>query len=274
VRAVQARGGVLAETDFAFARAEWAACATGRMATIDGEVSTWATPAPTHGPSLLDAAGGITADGSQSALVAEVLRAINARRSTLSDPSGTSMVSAADADGNVVVLVHSNSFPRFGSGIVVPEYSLALANRAGRGFTPEVGHPNFPVAGRRPATTLHAWAVAGSDGAPRFLGATPGGANQMPWNAQTLARIAGGTTHPGALVASPIWEWLPDDDGLRIEAGFAPADIEALRSVAARTIDAPRWGCKSAQQVVRVPRGDELWCAAADPRTVGLALGV
>lgn len=274
VAAVQARGGVLAEADFTHARAEWAPCATGRLATVDGDVAVWATPAPTHGPSLLDAVGGMRAGDSQAALLAEVLRAIDARRGALSDPSGTSMVSAADADGNVVVLVHSNSFPRFGSGIVVPDYSLPLANRAGRGFTPVEGHPNFPVAGRRPATTLHAWAVAGPDGAPRFLGATPGGANQMPWNAQTLARIAAGTTHPGELVASPIWEWLPEDDGIRIEGGFPPDVVDALRAAAVRTVDAPRWGCKSAQQVVRVPRGDEPWAAAADPRTVGLALGI
>jgi gamma-glutamyltranspeptidase/glutathione hydrolase len=173
-----------------------------------------------------------------------------------------------------VVVVHSNSFPRFGSGIVVPEFSLPLANRAGRGFTPTEGHPNFPVAGRRPATTLHAWAVAGADGRPRILGATPGGANQMPWNAQTIARIAAGTTDPGVLVTSPIWEWLPDGDGVRIEAGFTDDEVAALQGHVARAIDAPRWGCKAAQQAVRVPRGDEPWRAAADPRTVGLALGV
>ncbi len=274
VRAVRARGGVLAEADFDFARAEWAPCATGRVATADDELTTWATPAPTHGPSLLDVANDLRPGGSQAELFQAVRRAISARRETLSDPSGTSMVSAADAEGNVVVIVHSNSFPRFGSGIIVPEYSLALANRAGRGFTPEVGHRNFPKAGRRPATTLHAWAVAGSDGAPRFLGATPGGANQMPWNAQTIARIAAGVSDPGVHVASPLWEWLPDDDGLRIEAGFAEADVAALKAGAGRTIDAPRWGCKSAQQLVRVPRDGELWCAAADPRTVGLTLGV
>ncbi|MDP2293656.1 MAG: gamma-glutamyltransferase [Actinomycetota bacterium] len=274
VRAVRARSGVLTHADFAFARAEWAPCATGTVATTEGDRTTWATPAPTHGPSLLEVAGSLRPGGSQAELVTAVLRAIASRRETLADPSGTSMVSAADADGNVVVIVHSNSFPRFGSGIIVPEYSLTLANRAGRGFTPEVGHRNFPVAGRRPATTLHAWAVAGVDGAPRFLGATPGGANQMPWNAQTIARIAAGVTHPGEHVASPIWEWLPDDDGLRIEAGFSTDEVTGLHAVATRSIDAARWACKSAQQVVRVPRGDEFWSAAADPRTVGLALGV
>jgi hypothetical protein len=61
---------------------------------------------------------------------------------------------------------------------------------------------------------------------------------------------------------------------LRIEAGFRPEDVEALRSQTGRVVDSPRWGCKSAHQVVRVPADGEPWQAAADPRTVGLALGV
>jgi gamma-glutamyltranspeptidase/glutathione hydrolase len=235
----------------------------------------WTTPAPTHGVSLLDAVAGVAPpDAAPATTLAHVLAAIRRSRTTLADPSGTSMVSAGDAAGNAVVVVHSNSYPRFGSGIVVDGFDLVLANRAGRGFTAEVGHPNFPIAGRRPATTLHAWAVAGADGRPRLMGATPGGANQMPWNAQTLARIARGEDDPGVLVTSPIWEWMPDDDGVRIEGGFAPDDVEALRAATTRAVLAPRWGCKSAQQVVRVPRGDEPWVGAADPRTVGLALGV
>ncbi|HSB87489.1 MAG TPA: gamma-glutamyltransferase [Ilumatobacteraceae bacterium] len=275
VDAVRRRGGVLDHGDFAFARAEWVACASDRSSTASGVVTTWATPAPTHGASLLESVAQLAAPKhSQGELLRSVMSAIARRRQSLADPSGTSMVSAADEDGTVVVVVHSNSFPRFGSGIVVPGYDLTLANRAGRGFTPEPGHPNFPVAGRRPATTLHAWAIAGDDGRPRFVGATPGGANQMPWNAQTLARIAAGETHPGRLVTAPIWEWLPEDDGLRIERGFDADDVAALKAATPRTIDAPRWGCKSAQQVLRIPRDGEPWVAAADPRTVGLALGV
>jgi gamma-glutamyltranspeptidase len=75
------------------------------------------------------------------------------------------------------------------------------------------------------------------------------------------------------LVAGPLWEWIPDDD-LRIEEGFAPDEVETLRAQATRAVTAPRWGCKSAHQVVRVPLQGEAWEAAADPRTVGLALGV
>ncbi|MEZ5219572.1 MAG: gamma-glutamyltransferase [Ilumatobacteraceae bacterium] len=269
-RVVGERGGCLDPDTVSAATAAWAPCATGTL----GARTLWTTPAPTHGPALIDAASRLDPTDPVAGTYRAVLEAIRNGRERLSDPSGTSMVSAADRDGNVVVVVHSNSYPRFGSGIVVPEYDLVLANRAGRGFTPIPGHPNFPMAGRRPATTLHAWAVSDDSGRPRLVGATPGGDNQMPWNAQALARIASGLEDPGLLVTSPLWEWIPADDGVRIEGGFEDGAIEALRAVAPRSSAAPRWGCKSAQQVVRVARAGEALVAAADPRTVGSSLGL
>ena len=185
------------------------------------------------------------------------------------------MVSAADRDGTVVVVVHSNSYPRFGSGIVVAEYDLVLANRAGRGFTPEPGHPNFPTRARaRRRRCTPGWCPTRRTAA-RSPGGTPGGANQMPWNAQTLQGLLDGETAPGVLVTAPRWEWLPDDDGVRIEAGFDADAVDALGARSRRaSCTSPRWGCKSAQQVVRVPVAGEAIVGAADPRTVGAALGV
>ncbi|HEY8544019.1 MAG TPA: gamma-glutamyltransferase, partial [Acidimicrobiales bacterium] len=234
----------------------------------------WATPAPTHGPALLHAVEAARPGAGAGDAYGRVMKAVDLIRQSTSDPSGTSIVSAADGDGNVVVVVHSNSYPRFGSGIVVPEYDLVLNNRAGRGFTPEPGHPNFPAPGRRPATTLHAWAVADETGRPRLLGGTPGGDNQMPWNAQTLGMVVSGCWSPGVLVTSPKWEWLPADDGVKVEGGMSDDDVVALAAAAPRVVRGPRWGGKSAQQVVRVRRGDEAFEAAADPRTVGAAQGV
>lgn len=271
VRAVGERGGVLDRDDLDVrARAEWLPCANGHA----GPYRAWTTPAPTHGPALLAAvAGARPGDGAGDAYQ-RVLTAVAAARESLADLGGTSMVSAADEHGTVVVVVHSNSYPRFGSGIVVPEYDLVLNNRPGRGFTPVPGHPNFPVAGRRPATTLHIWMVADGSGRPRLAGGTPGGDNQMPWNAQTLGQVVAGCDRPGALVTSPRWEWLPADDGVRVEAGLGDGDVAALEEAAPRLVRRPRWSLKSAQQVVRVRRGDEAFEAAADPRTVGASLGV
>ena len=173
---------------------------SGRNASTirTGRHTLCATPAPTHGPTLLAAVAGATPGDDPATQYRRVLAAIAQQHDTLADPSGTSIVSAADKDGNAVVVVHSNSYPRYGSGLVVADYDLVLANRAGRGFNPDPGHPNFPVAGRRPATTLHAWMTT-TDGRPAFLGGTPGGDNQVPWNAQLLQGIIDGETAPGAL---------------------------------------------------------------------------
>lgn len=274
VEAVQRRGGVLTADDFAFAKAEWVPAARGSA----GALPVWATPAPTHGVSLLDAVAGAGADDPPEVVWDRVLAAIARQRRSLGDPvlqEGTSAISATHADGTVVVLVHSNSFPRFGSGIVVDELDLVLANRAGRGFTSEVGHPNFPLPGRRPATTLHAWAAGEADGRPVLLGATPGGANQLPWNAQLLQQVAGGETRPGALVTAPRWEWVPEGD-----AGVVEEDLgeETAESLAARAPGgmrlAGRWGLRSAYQVALVPRAGRAVEAAADPRTGGAAVAV
>ena len=270
VAAVQRHGGVLDHDDLAAVRAEWAACAEVEL----GGNTVWATPAPTHGPILLAAVAGAQPGDDPAAQYRRVLAAINRGRDQIADPSGTSIVSAADRDGNCVVVVHSNSYPRYGSGLVVADYDLVLGNRAGRGFTPEPGHPNFPVAGHRPATTLHAWAVSDDNRRPRFLGGTPGGDNQVPWNAQLLQQIVDGESAPGLMVTGPRWEWLPADDGVRIEAGFDETAASALAAAAPRVVRVGRWGLPCAQQVIAVPEDGLAIVGAADPRTVGLALGI
>jgi gamma-glutamyltranspeptidase / glutathione hydrolase len=270
VATVQQHGGVLERGDLGYTTAEWTECAAGRAAGR----AVWATPAPTHGPTLLAAVSAAAAGDGPAVQYRRVLAAIAEQRDALADPSGTSIVSAADRDGNAVVVVHSNSYPRYGSGLVVAEYDLVLANRAGRGFTPDLDHPNFPAAGRRPATTLHAWAICDESARPAFLGGTPGGDNQVAWNAQLLQGIVDGETAPGALVTSPRWQWLPSDDGVCVEAGFDDALVDALAAAAPRAVRVERWALPCAQQVVAAPVAGQAIVGAADPRTVGAALGV
>ena len=270
VACVRQQGGVLTSADLANASAaEWVASAEGTL----GELPLFVTPAPTHGPPLLRAMSRINATTQQpvAAIYQDVLEAIAWQRRELADPSGTSMVSAADSEGTLVTIVHSNSYPRFGSGLIVEPYDLILSNRAGRGFSTREGHPNFPVAGRRPATTLHAWAVSGPGGT-RLQGATPGGANQMPWNAQTLARLIGGEFDIGRLVVAPRWEWNPADDSIGVEAGFEPTEIERLRSLVPKSRQLGRWAIHSAMQVIAADPARGIISAAVDPRTVGAAL--
>jgi gamma-glutamyltranspeptidase/glutathione hydrolase len=261
---VQSKGGVLETDDFAFGRAGWEAAVEGGAAGR----RVWTTPAPTHGPSLIDALANAQPGDAPGAVWDRVLAAMATRGEILADPSGTSMVSSADSDGNAVVIIHSNSFPRFGSGLVVPEFDLILSNRAGRGFVADPEHRNYPAPGRRPATTLHTWAVSDLDGTPWMLGGTPGGENQMPWNAQTLSQVINGESRPGFLVASPRWEWL-NGNGVKIEEGFEPDQETSLVDRAARVEQTPRWGLRSAHQVVMRPIAGKAIVGAVDPRTGG-----
>ena len=210
------------------------------------DTELWATPAPTYGPALLEALGkGAAPETVKAALTA--LRAPTGRPPALVD--GTSTVAAADAEGNLVVLVHSNSFPRYGSGLVVPGLDLVLSNRAGRGFTFAPGHPNAPYPGTRPPTTLHAWGARAADGS-WLLGATPGGEQQVPWNSQVLDQLLTTGFTPadlGAALASPRWEFGKDGELLR-----EGTELE-------------EFGARSSHTIVR-RQADGTLTAAADPR--------
>src|SRR5690606_16410305 len=80
VRAVRARGGVLAEADLAdHAGAAWTPCAEGAA----GPYPAWTTPAPTHGPALLRAVAGAAPEAGAGDAYNRVLAAIATARETL-----------------------------------------------------------------------------------------------------------------------------------------------------------------------------------------------
>jgi gamma-glutamyltranspeptidase/glutathione hydrolase len=257
VARVQAAGGVLTRADLGAARAEWGTPLSWTGAA--GEVFT--TPAPTYGGALLDALRA-SADRNYDAdelprLVAAAIacKPADPARPVLAD--GTSAVAAADADGNAAVIVHSNSFPQFGSGLVLPDYDLVLSNRPGRGFSADPGAPNAVRAGVRPAATLHAWMFA-PPGAPALLGATSGGDHQIEWNAQLLRAFL---LDPGADLGSAVvtqrWERVSADT-IRHE-DWAGSDGQLAGS---------------SQVLVRLGSDDRGTQAAADPRLGGTAIGV
>ncbi|MGH3494386.1 MAG: gamma-glutamyltransferase [Sciscionella sp.] len=260
VAEVESRGGVLRQSDLDRAAAHWE---NASSAIVRGR-RVWTTPLPTHGPSLLRALS--AADGSTDAgtLWQAVDRSVRERQVAAGDPvgdGGTSVITAADALGNAVVVVHSNSHPTFASGIVVAHYDLVLSNRAGRGFSPVAGHPNFPHPARRPVTTLHAWATGPADGPAEVFGATSGGENQMPWNAQVIRRLGTGVSAQTAVLEP---RWGRADRATEIEDGFAErAALAALTPVT----DVPIWALQSGMQVLQVQA--PLCTVTSDIRSVG-----
>ena len=205
-----------------------------------------------------------------------MLAAIACQRESLGDPavpSGTSAVSAADADGNAVVVVHSNSYPRFGSGIVVDGFDLVLNNRWAR---IHVGSRTSELPGGGATSGHHAPRMGGgrSRRPPGTHRRDAGRRQPAALNAQlVLADVFGGELRPGVLVTAPRWEWLPAGDGVVVEEDLGADAIDAVR---------PRDGRSSARGAVGVavlpgagrPRPGLAVEGAADPRTGGAAVAV
>jgi gamma-glutamyltranspeptidase/glutathione hydrolase len=98
----------------------------------------------------------------------------------------TIVLSAADAEGNMVSWVNSN-FSAFGSGITVPGYGFILHNR-GALFTLNPSSPNSIAPHKRPFNTLSAGFVM-HDGEPLMTVTLMGGDMQAQGHAQLLINI-------------------------------------------------------------------------------------
>ncbi len=274
VRRVQAAGGVLSLDDLHPKTLAWESAVALRSA--DG-TTLWSTPGPTYGPALLAALGPQPKDRGL-ALARSVERVLGEQARSGRVPEfwradGTSVVAASDGEGGAVVVVHSNSFPQFGSGIVVEEYDLVLSNRAGRGFSADPESANFPSPGRRPLTTLHAWGTGPAR--PLLMGGTAGGVQQVAWNAQVLTSLLNGSSSdgcspeplgdPGEAVTIPLWRL--DGSNIVAEADddiATETDVELVEPLSMRST-----------QVIVAPGGpDVLSRAWADPRHEAIALAV
>lgn len=265
---VRSLGGFLSDADLQARPARW--CEPVCWNDERGR-TVYATPDPTHGPLLIEALAerrpseqADTAKAcSQAAIVARVRERAKLRGRDVSD-DGTSVVTAADTDGNIVVVVHSNSYPRFGSGVVL-DNGLVLNNRPGRGF--DMGAPpgarHAPAPGSVPPTTLHAWAVRDAEGIT--FGATPGGVNQLPWNYQMLDRLLADESLAEALLAA---RWAVNEAG----DYSAEAGLDCDLPFNATTLD--YLALRSAQQAVRRRSADGLLEAVADPRVGASSLAI
>lgn len=257
-------GGFLAMSDFRHRPSRL--CAPVAWEDGDGR-KLYATPDPTQGPLLLealaDAGTALDAEPATDRQIDAVARACQRAkaRGREARDDGTSVVAAADNDGNIVVVVHSNSFPRFGSGVVL-ENGLVLNNRPGRGFDLEVpaGARNAARAGAVPPTTLHAWALEDADGIT--FGATPGGVNQLPWNLQMLQGLLQGKTLAQTMLQP---RWAVNDAGqYTFEEGMN-------RTACAEGATLDYLGLRSAHQAIR--RSNDGWLeACADARVGARAL--
>ena len=129
---------------------------------------------------------------------------------------GTVLLTAADADGNMVSFIQSN-YTGFGSGMVIPGYGVAMQNRGGN-FSLEPGHANEIAPGKLPYHTIIPGFVT-RDGGPAMAFGVMGGFMQPQGHAQVLVRLADHGQNPQACLDAPRWQ-IERDGRVMIEPGF------------------------------------------------------
>ncbi|MEM8532825.1 MAG: gamma-glutamyltransferase family protein, partial [Chloroflexota bacterium] len=115
---------------------------------------------------------------------------------------GTVYLCAADGEGRMVSLIQSN-FWGFGSGVVVPDWGIALQNR-GHGFTLEAGHPNQLAPRKRPYHTIIP-AFMTRNGQPVGPFGVMGGEMQPQGHTQVAINTLDYGMHPQAALDAPRW---------------------------------------------------------------------
>lgn len=182
------------------------------------------------------------------------------------EDSDTVLITAGDADGNLVSLINSR-FAGFGSGLVAGETGIALQNR-GAAFSLDPSDPNHIAPGKRPFHTLIPSIVRFGDEDWGAFGVM-GGHMQPQGQVQILARLlADGDALQPALDA-PRWRYRADGT-VAVEPRLDPVVQTALvRRGHDLTVDQP--SAFGGAQIVR-KRGDVL-AGATEPRKDGVAIG-
>jgi gamma-glutamyltranspeptidase/glutathione hydrolase len=204
-------------------------------------------------------------------------------------PGGTVLLTAADAEGNMVSWIQSN-YTGFGSGIVVPGTGIALHNR-GCCFTLEEGHPNQIGGAKRPYHTIipgfvtkprwvegpgtgpleHATVVRRIGNEPVMAFGVMGGFMQPQGHTQVLVRMADYGQNPQTAIDGPRWRVGSGFD-VAMESGFSADVYEQLRDKGHQitVADDPQESYGRGQAIYRMEDG---YFGASDGRTDGQAVG-
>jgi len=187
---------------------------------------------------------------------------------------GTVLLTAADAEGNMVSFIQSN-YTGFGSGMVVAGTGVALQNRGGN-FTLEEGHPNEIGPGKLSYHTIIPAFVTrpGENGRriPTMAYGVMGGFMQPQGHAQVLSRIADYEQNPQAALDAPRWQ-VHEGREVTIEPGFDPSTYDALKDMGhdLRVRDDRGASFGRGQIIYRLDDGG--YVAASDLRADGQAVG-
>ena len=194
---------------------------------------------------------------------------------TLPSSTDTTFLCAADRDGNAISLIQS-IFAPFGSRVVAGDTGVIMNNRlCSFGLDPAKANSLMP--GKRPAHTLNTYMIL-RGGELFAAGGSPGADDQPQTNLQVIHNLLDHEMNPQSAVEAPRWSHQPGTpprdklpEELRMEDGFAPDLVEALRAKGHKISVVDRWSFGSAKVIVR-DAATGTWMAGADPRREGYAL--
>jgi gamma-glutamyltranspeptidase/glutathione hydrolase len=182
--------------------------------------------------------------------------------------SDTTLLVAADGDGNAVSFINSIFHP-FGSGILGGRTGILLQNR-GCGFSLDPAHPNVYAPNKRPFHTIIPGMVTRGDALYMSYGLM-GGPMQPQGHAQfLLGHLVHGLSTQAA-IDMPRWQHLTGLEVL-LEHGMpesVAADLAARGHQLTLSDHRPFGG---AQAIIR-DRAHDAYLGASDPRKDGCAMG-
>lgn len=190
---------------------------------------------------------------------------------------GTIYLTAADEQGMMVSFIQSN-YMGFGSGVVVPDYGIALQNR-GCGFSMDPKSANVVEGGKRPFHTIIpaflTQKVNGRHEAVMSFGVM-GGDMQPQGHLQSVVRMLDYGQQPQAACDAPRWK-VNRDFTVDIESTMDRETVAGLVALGhkLKSIDDPYMDFGSGQYIWRLDRNDPErgYVAASDSRRDGLAAG-
>ena len=190
--------------------------------------------------------------------------------------SDTTFLCAADRDGNAISLIQS-VFAPFGSRVIAGDTGVIMNNRL-CSFGLDPAKANSLVPGKRPAHTLNTYMIL-RGGEFFAAGGSPGADDQPQTNLQVIHNLLDCEMNPQSAVEAPRWSHQPGTpprdqlpEELRMEDGFNPDVVEALREKGHTITVVDRWSFGSAKVIVR-DSATGTWMAGADPRREAYALG-
>ena len=185
--------------------------------------------------------------------------------------ANTTHYSVVDSSGNAVSNTYTLNFP-YGVGLVADGTGVLLNNElddftAAPGASNAFGlvgfEANLPGPGKRPLSSMSPTIVL-KDGKPVLVTGTPGGSRIISAVLQIVVDVLDYKMDVAAAVAAPRvhHQWMPDE--VRVERGFPPETLDALRAKGHRVIEP--LGQTSANSIAATPNG---LLGAPDPRTRG-----